>query len=808
MVRLQASDLISLCIKAIASFQDVRQIQTLDAHLDEFLVGKKGMDPDDQMFVRQVTYGVDRYKKLIKVIISSFYFKHSAEISLQDRTRYCIFAYLAMMRLDELGWPAFEKLVMSQDQRVIYVFMNFLFSAHNLQQWMKPEWLKIFDEEYIDQALIGGVLKWAEPASDLLTYLEEKVYNIQPPKDETVDVGPNVTVPEPFNLTRPKPRMVPEPDAIDCTPKGSLLNEKILDPNFTPAVDAKIKAQLQQNAADLAKKYDPALEFQFKTAERVGALRPDGTQTFYPRIKEAVERERAAELQFEVNPVKMPPKAPTAETAPIKLNTAAILREDNVYRKKQAQEAAMIKRYESELRDGSEFEDWKRRMGEADEEERIKEVNRRRIEMALSQEQAIEARKRKVRENRVAAKMQQAEMAVVSEKAEAEHMEEYLQKKLLVDDVMESRAAVPEARQQMLDAAAERAEEIRQETERIERENEERLMVELEMKQDLIRQIKALERVPIERVTKYDPTYTPGHMLLEEMSLAELKERLAFNTRRDAALREEKRKNILKERKDKEDDLARRSDRLNRIRSQASSEGTARRRDKTRKDRDVRLAEIAKSDTAALKLQAELEHKRAARKAEDERLAAELKAISIKKQYLDADASKVEETKYKELQMGFEREIKDRQAFKQNEQSVYEATRATEVSLRAKNLKTAQRETGDFRRDYDERVADGLTKAEQLKRNELAYNQSMVAMEHTRAVITADDREVQFPYATGVAHRETMTGRAYTTKKLGNSTRKAGVLDQTAGDRRVLPGDPLTTSKLESQLAPAQYDAS
>eukprot|EP01052_Picozoa_sp_SAG31_P038661 SAG31_NODE_5210_length_2674_cov_1.231845_1_plen_790_part_10 len=785
MVRLQASELVTLCINAIAAFQSVKQVKTLDAHLDEFIANRKGIDLNDQTFVRQVVYGVDRYKKLIKVIISSFYFKHSAEVSLQDRTRYCIFAYLSTMRLDELGWPAFEKLVIGQDQRTIYVFLNYLFSAHNLQNWMKPEWLKIFDEDYIDTVLIGGVLKWAEPASDLLTYLEEKVYNIQPPKDDTSDKEAGVTVPEPFNLTQPKPRMVPAPDAINCTPVASKLNTKILDPNYKPAVDSKIKSQLAQNAAELAKKYDPSLEFRFETASRVGAARPENTQTYYPRIKQAVEKERAAELQFDVKPVKKPPTAPTAETAPIKLNTAAILREDNVYRKKQAQEAAMIKRYESELRDGSEFEDWKRRMEEADEEERIKEVNRRRIEMALSQEQAIEARKRKVRENRVAAKMQQAELAVVSEKSEAEHMEEYLQKKLLVDDVIESRAAVPEARQHMLNAAAKRAQAIRQETEQIELEREKQMAQDLDMKRDLIRQIKALENVPIERVTKYDPTYTPGHMLLEEMSLAELKERLAFNTRRDATLREEKRENILKERKEKEDDLARRADRLNRIRSQASAEGTARRREKERKARDLRLAEKAKSDEAALKLQAELEQKRAARKAEDERLAAELKEISIKKQYLDADASKVEETKYKELQMGFEREIKARQTCKQHEQAIYEATRATEVNLRTKNLKAAQRETHAFRRDYDERVADGLTKAEQLKRNELAYNQSMVAMEHTRAAITIDDREVQFPYGTGISQRETMTGRAYATK-IGTGVSPArNLLDHTAGDRRL-----------------------
>eukprot|EP01047_Picozoa_sp_COSAG01_P085993 COSAG01_NODE_19140_length_1028_cov_1.347686_1_plen_106_part_00 len=67
--------------------------------------------------------------------------------------------------------------------------------------------------------------------------------------------------------------------------------------------------------------------------------------------------------------------------------------------------------------------------------------------------------------------------------------------------------------------------------------------------------------------------------------------------------------------------------------------------------RDARLQQVAKSDAKALKLQAELEQKRAARKREDVRLAAELKEISLKKQFLDADFSKVEETKYKELEM-------------------------------------------------------------------------------------------------------------------------------------------------------------
>ena len=51
-------------------------------------------------------------------------------------------------------------------------------------------------------------------------------------------------------------------------------------------------------------------------------------------------------------------------------------------------------------------------------------------------------------------------------------------------------------------------------------------------KEELIRQIRELEKIPIQRTKGFDPTEAGSHGLMVEMSVAELRERLELNRRK------------------------------------------------------------------------------------------------------------------------------------------------------------------------------------------------------------------------------------------------------------------------------------
>ena len=146
-------------------------------------------------------------------------------------------------------------------------------------------------------------------------------------------------------------------------------------------------------------KYNEQQEFRFHD-----------TRTNLEQVRAEVEAERMREVKkkFKAKPVGRewavfaastgfmyrPSQAPTppAKGADVQLNVAAVLREDALLRKKQEQEAQLIKRFETELRDSTEFYQWQNEMREKDDAIRKAQIEARRLEMAAAAQEAVEAR--------------------------------------------------------------------------------------------------------------------------------------------------------------------------------------------------------------------------------------------------------------------------------------------------------------------------------------------------------------------------------------------------------------------------------
>ena len=121
-------------------------------------------------------------------------------------------------------------------------------------------------------------------------------------------------------------------------------------------------------------------------------------------------------------------------------------------------------------------------------------------------------------------------MKEISELNEIERQEEKKQ-------VLEAKKDLIEQVQDQREYAAVEVEKVKQEKKRVRDEINKEITEALQRKreeeeherakrEELIRQIRELEKIPIQRTKGFDPTETAGYGLLEEMSIAELRERI------------------------------------------------------------------------------------------------------------------------------------------------------------------------------------------------------------------------------------------------------------------------------------------
>ena len=152
--------------------------------------------------------------------------------------------------------------------------------------------------------------------------------------------------------------------------------------------------------------------------------------------------------------------------------------------------------------------------------------------MELAREEAILAREKKEQENNQLV----AQMRIEADKRDVERSEnkagDLQRRKSIIEMVHENKEAAAEQVELKKLENKKVRDEVHLEIKEALKKKQDEEAVELAKKTELIRQIRELEKIPIQRTKGFDPTETSGLGLMEEMSIAELRERLEFNKRK------------------------------------------------------------------------------------------------------------------------------------------------------------------------------------------------------------------------------------------------------------------------------------
>lgn len=652
------SQLLTKAIQVLESYDPKKT--TVDAHFEECpVIQDKHLGAIEKKFLHQVFYGCMRYQKFLRLFVTSFLYCHTG-VPRTDQTLYMVLGYLLFFRLEDLGAEELRQFMFCDlgSPPAMHAILQYTFSEEDLNKWVKMEWCKVYDIKYIEDDVIGKMQKLKQDPEIhwICNDMELKATGTLQSSDGDIDaitVKPKPTTKcKPFNLTEVKPRLVPLPQEIPKQIKALPVPSMINSTNLGAIAEEK-KQRLEQQRELVNSKYPSDLEFNFETAKRTG---PDEKE----EIRKEVEAIRFQECTFQ--PAASKEYHPPQQIAEVRQNQAAVLREDALVNKKQAKEYKILKNFEEELRDASEFYEWQHDMRLKDHNEEEMRVHKKKVQMQMARELAIEAHEAQLRFNHIRASHIKSEASLMLAAQEAEQQEKLQEKQQLVHDVIGDRHRPRDAEQVVIEENKKRAEDVRKAKEKelaIKKAEDEK---EAARRKDIIRQIRALERVNATKAMKpFDAAEDPRGGYMEEMSLAELRERLYLVKSQHEKEVEDRREANLEKKERKQQEFMEKAQNLARTRSQAKIEAQERHERLRIRQAEEEKAKQKFHEENILQVAEMRAQKKREKRLEEARLIKELKEISIKQQFLAANAGMVEAKAHKDLQGGLEREARVRQ---------------------------------------------------------------------------------------------------------------------------------------------------
>ncbi|KAM6206590.1 cilia- and flagella-associated protein 99 [Sarcoramphus papa] len=599
--------------------------QSVEDFLNESAKMLQTLNVTEEKFVLDTLAGCIEYKSLLDVVVSAFFVRDGRYCLISERHLYTVICYLATFQLEELGLQHFSRIVKSLDTAKMQKFLRFFFNALYLNTWIKDEWSQFYDSLYVKENWIDPLLRWQPKVQQLIEQLTDKLSN----RTTTVKTS-TVTQPKEFNLTVPKPRAIPIPLPIPVLEKRPPVPPSTYKPPKEKKQLEEIKTKNRRKAEDLLLKAN-ANQFRCATMKSERGENTHDSMKSKPAFQ-------AQKIQSKIDNI------------PIKLNAAAILREGALYQRKMEQE---LKRIENLLRgagDPSEFLEWQKQMRGKDLEEQLAETECRRLQGKLSHEEAVLAHQNVIQEKKKKADLMREAKAELMHQYAEKHLQEQKEMRELVEQVVEGHKNAKQAKIKLQKHKQQIVQEVCEENRELLRQALEEEEEKLRKRYELIQQIRAIESSPSVRHKFVDLTETGGHGLICEMSIVELRERLALLRETQKAAEEEKRDQIIHEKQAKEQLLLDKLDQISLFRAELGRAAALKQEEKKRKSQS---GERPMKDEQILNLQKKIVEKTMERKKQ-----AGLLKITPQKTSVASRKDSLQWNHWKELEESRERQFK------------------------------------------------------------------------------------------------------------------------------------------------------
>ena len=643
---------------------------------------------------------------------------------------------------------------------------TYLFDENVLKNKLREKWIKLYDFNFVDKDIIGGLLTTKKNISDLLTFIYNKATASHLSVDEKEEsapfpetVGPSttvgtkskpeetkggqkfekelskpklnkkVTIPVPFNLSENKPRVLQEPMAISNQIKIKPLPLANYKKTSLKEIEEKRKEQLQIIKNNIIEKHKKAKAFDLQTDKR---------PTNIEKIRDEVENKIQSTLQFDnkyMNPIKDFSKC----DADVKYNEAAIIREEYLIDKKNKEEEAALNKILIEKKDSKEFERWQSEMKIKDDIIKMQEIEKRKLELELNREVASTYMQRRIQKNQIKAAEHKKQEIINMKKRAEEKAEDIRQKKEVIKEIQKEKENVVKQKIQKKKENQELYKNRKKEFNELNLISQEEKKIYLQRRDDLIRQIRELEKLPIKRTTGFDPTETPGYGLLEEMSLVELRERLALQKKMHLdEIKSKKEENKLRM-QERADELVNKAQIIQENRDRLRNMKEIER--KAKKDAIIREKERIKAmrEKSLFEVKQKIENKKQKLKKEDEIFQKKIREIKLQRQFLQLGRDAVEFKQFKQIEDGVERKINDRQNQDLIDQLALEKIKWVDVKIKHTDAKKVNKDLKEMLNNYNKEYELSGTLNQMIDDEDKMYKKAVYDRERALNKYLQDD---------------------------------------------------------------------